>query len=298
MLAAVLLLQAQLTLPSQRVAELLSRASEEAEMLRQNAPKALAEETLEQRALRPPSRFRPRAGAAAADPPKPQFHTREIVSEYSVGTLREGGSGRLIEFRQVISVDGQAVQSPQSARRALALGLRSTEDRARKRMLEDFERHGLVGAATDFGILLLQFTKLGIADLTVTPKAATMIGADQALVFDYEQKSGDTGFLDFSRRHAIRHPLRGQLFIRASDGVPLRVTCAIQRFEDRHEYIDEGIVEYAMSVHGFVVPASVVHRRFADRRLTIENLFHYKPFRMFAADTDIKFTEVPEPPKP
>ena len=40
--------------------DILSRVSEEAEVFSQNAVQALTQETLEQRALMPPSRFRPR----------------------------------------------------------------------------------------------------------------------------------------------------------------------------------------------------------------------------------------------
>lgn len=298
MLAAILLLQAQLTIPSQRVSELLARLTEEAEMLRQNAPKALAEEVLEQRARRPPSRFRPRAGAIAIESPPPQFYTREIVSEYSVGVLKETESQRLMEFRQVVSVDGRPVQTRETARTALAMGLRSNEDRARKRMLEDYERHGLVGAVTDFGILLLQFTKRGIRDLTLAPAGVTTIGTDQVIVFTYQQTSGETGLLDFSKRRATRYPLTGKVFLRVRDGLPVRVTCSIRRIEDKHEYVDEGTVDYAMSAHGFVAPVSVVHRKFIDRQLNIENLFRYASFRTFGADTEIRFTEVPGSQKP
>jgi hypothetical protein len=224
--------------------------------------------------------------------------TREIVSEYSVGTLKQTDTDRLMEFRQVVSVDGKPVQTRENARTALVIGLRSAEDRARKRMLEEYERHGLVGAVTDFGILLLLFTKRGIADLTLAPKGLTMVGADQALVFEYTQKSGDTGFSDFSRRRAVRYPLHGLLYLRLRDGLPLRVTCAIQRNEDKHNYVDEGSVEYSLSAHGFLAPVSVVHRRYVDRQLTIENRFTYAPFRLFSADVEVKFTEIPDPPKP
>src|SRR5665811_722565 len=70
--------------------DLLSRVAEEAEMLQQNAPKSLTQEVLEQRALMPPTRFRPRIGkkaTAVAQPPR--LVVRQIVSEYSVGTLKE-----------------------------------------------------------------------------------------------------------------------------------------------------------------------------------------------------------------
>src|SRR5258707_10303636 len=103
--------------------DLLSRVAEEAEILQQNAPKALTTETLQQRTLLPPSRFRPRIGKAALEPPKLRMQVREIVSEYSVGVLKESTSLNLCEFRQVISVDGRKVQTAESARHALSLGL-------------------------------------------------------------------------------------------------------------------------------------------------------------------------------
>src|SRR5712692_1086143 len=83
------------------LADLLSRVAEEAEILQQNAPKSLTTETLQQRTLLPPSRFRPRIGKAATEPAKPRQQIREIVSEYSVGTLKESASQNLCEFRQV-----------------------------------------------------------------------------------------------------------------------------------------------------------------------------------------------------
>jgi hypothetical protein len=298
MLAALLLLQTQLTIPAEKVQELLSRLTEEAEMLRQNAPKAIAVETLEQRALRPPSRFRPAPGAGPADAPRGQVFTREIVSEYSVGVLKQTGSDNLMEFRQVVAVDGQPVQSHETARRALAMGLRSAEDRVRKQMLEDFERHGLVGAVSDFGILLLQFTKRGIRDLKLTPYALTHVGSEQALVFNYEQVSGDTGLLELTKRRATRYPLNGRVFVRFSDGVPLRISCSIERKDGKKDVLDQATVEYVLSSHGFYAPASVVHRQYINRQLVLENQFRYAPFRTFGADTEIKFTEIPEPPKP
>src|SRR5215469_16125603 len=115
--------------PQPQLSDLLARAAEEAEILHQNAPKALTQETLEQRTLMPPSRFRPRVGKAATEPLRPRLMVREIVSEYSVGTLKDSESNSLIEFRQVISVDGRKVQSVEKARHALSLGITSADDR-------------------------------------------------------------------------------------------------------------------------------------------------------------------------
>src|SRR5438105_1618675 len=59
---------------------ILSRVAEEAEVFQQNSPKALTLETLEQRTLMPPPRFRPRIGKAAVttQAPKPRLQVREI----------------------------------------------------------------------------------------------------------------------------------------------------------------------------------------------------------------------------
>src|ERR1035438_5649218 len=88
---------------AQTLHAILSRISEEAEVFRRVAPQVLAEETLIQRALKPASRFHPRMGAGAAKPLAPARKTREIVSEYSFGTLQDAPES-LTEFRQVISV--------------------------------------------------------------------------------------------------------------------------------------------------------------------------------------------------
>ena len=53
--------------------DLLSRVAEEAEILQQNAPKSLTQETLDQRALMPATRFRPRIGKAATVVPPPAW---------------------------------------------------------------------------------------------------------------------------------------------------------------------------------------------------------------------------------
>ena len=66
--------------------ELLARVAEEAEVLRQSAPKALTQETLEQRAVMPPSRFRPqRASRAAASRDSPPERDT-FVARTSIGT--------------------------------------------------------------------------------------------------------------------------------------------------------------------------------------------------------------------
>lgn len=276
---------------------LLSRLAEEAEVFAQNIPKALTTETLEQRTLLPPSRFRPRIGTTAIqEAAKPRTRTRQIVSEYSVGTLKDSASASLTEFRQVESVDGRKVQSREAARHALSIGLRAPDDRARKRMLEDFARHGLVDVATDYGLILLTFTKRGQQDIAFTPAGQTTIGADEALVLDWQQTDAAAGMLEFIGNQVSRRAMRGLLLLRKSDGLPLRVQVWTQHPLSGHQIRDEAAVDYVQSQHGFLTPASVVHRHMVDGQVITENHYRYEPFKLFTADTEIKFTELDTPP--
>lgn len=267
---------------AQDLTVLLGRLSEEAEVYRRMAPQAIAEETLEQRASIPSRRTG-----------KVRLQTREIVSEYSVGALKEAPE-RLHEFRQVLSVDGRRLAKPEKARRTLSLGLASPDDRLRKRMLEEFQAHGLAGAAVDFGPLILLFTKRQIGNYRFSLSGAARVGADEAVVLDYRQAAGDQNLTVFAGRNTIRQPLAGQVLLRKADGLPLRITMRAARTENGHTFVEEGVVDYVMTAHGFVAPATVLHRSIADGQLAAEDRFRYATFRRFSADAEIKFNEVPE----
>jgi hypothetical protein len=278
--------------------DLLSRVAEEAEILQQNAPKSLTQETLEQRALMPATRFRPRIGKAANVTPPPRLVVRQIVSEYSVGTLKESSVQNLTELRQVISVDGRKVQTAASARHALSLGITSPDDRIRKRMLEDFAKHGLVDIATDYGIFLLAFNKRGLEHMKVALVGEEPVGTDNAWVLNWQQTTPDGGVLEFLGNQASHRALQGRLLVRKSDGLPLRIQSWTEHPLEGHMIRDEATVDYIQSAHGFLTPASVVHRHMIDGQVITENLYRYEPFKMFSADAEIKFTELETPPPP
>jgi len=275
--------------------DLLRRVAEEADVMQQNLPKALSQETLEQRALLPPSRFRPRIGDGAEGAAAPRMLVREVVSDYTVGLLKQSSSPTLVEYRQVLSVDGQPVQSEEKAQKALSAGVRSLDDRLRRRMLEDFAKNGLVDVATDYGLILLEFSKSGQQDLEIRQAGEDRVGADEALIFSWRQKSAANGELEFIGRKAARVPLSGRLWVRASDGVPLRIESSAEHTQSDHRIRDDATVEYTMTSRGFVAPASVLHRHLVDGHLLTENRYTYSPFRVFAADAEIKFTGIPDP---
>ena len=299
MLLAAAFLACALSPAQSSLPDLLSRVAEEAEMLQQNAPKSLSREVLEQRALMPATRFRPRIGKKAiAVVPPPRLLVREIISEYSVGTLKESVVQNLTELRQVVSVDGRKIQSPERARHALSLGITSPDDRIRKRMLEDFARHGLVDIATDYGIILLAFSKRGLENMNVALAGEEQVGADAAWVLNWQQTSPDAGMLEFLGNQASRLALEGRLLVRQSDGLPLRIQSWSEHPQATHKIRDEATVDYVQSAHGFLTPASVIHRHLVDGQVITENLYRYDPFKLFSADAEIKFTELETPPPP
>ncbi|HUK19461.1 MAG TPA: hypothetical protein VLW65_23735 [Bryobacteraceae bacterium] len=276
--------------------QILARVAEEAEMLQENIPKTITQETFEQRALLPATRFRPRAGSQAAQSPKPRLQVRQIVSEYSIGTFHETASRDLHEFRQVISVDGRTVQSAENARHALSLGVHSEDDRIRKRMLENFARYGLVDIATDYGLILLEFTRRGLPNIDIQTGGVANIGADAALALRWKLKTEAGGQLEFAGKRTVREPLQGILWVRESDGLPLRVEAWAEYRNNDHVIGDRATVDYSQSSHGFLTPVSVLHRHLIDGHLITENVYRYEPFKMFSSDAEIKFTEVPDPP--
>ena len=278
--------------------KILARVSEEAALFQENLPKSIAQETLRQQAVLPPGRMVTFGQHGNIAPPKARVVSHEVVAEYSVGHLKNSDSQNLFEFRQVVSVDGKPVRSAESARRELTLGIRSQDESVRKRMLQDYAKYGLVDVASDYGLILLAFTKRGLAEMQIKPSGESRIGADQALVLAWKQMSPDAGELEFRGRQAVREPLAGRLWVRASDGLPLRIQAWAEYEQNKRRIRDEASVEYAMSPHGFLTPASVVHRHMVDGQTVTENLFRYEGFRLFTADSELNFSDVPDPAPP
>ncbi len=278
---------------------ILSRVAEEAEVFRQNLPNTLTQEVLVQRTVLPPPRFRPRIGAAALASTNLRIQAREVVSEYTVAPLRKADRSDLVEWRQIVSVDGRAIQSQEAARHALSLNLKSPDERLRKRMLEEFGRYGLVDVATDYGLILLAFTKRGLAQMNTSEAGEGWIGAEQAVAIHWRQTSPEGGELAFRGKQVARTPLEGILWVRKDDGLPLRVQVWAEYPDANRTIRDEASIDYVLSPHGFLTPASVLHRHLVDGKLMTENLYRYAPFKVFSADTQLRFDDLPAaPPTP
>jgi hypothetical protein len=69
----------------------------------------------------------------------------------------------------------------------------------------------------------------------------------------------------------------------------------------KHGIRDEATVDYTMSQHGFLTPASVLHRHLVNGKVMTENLYSYQPFKLFSTDSSVKFGDLPDtapPPAP
>jgi len=271
-----------------RLEGILRRLAEEAEIFAQTATNLTSEETLQQRARKNPRRFRLRLGSRAVEPPKPEYQSREIVSEYGFAVLKEA-PGVIHEFRQVVSVDGRRIKSREQARHSLARGLKSADDRVKKQMLEQFQRYGLTEAAADFGQLLLLFGQRRQADYHFRVTRAERLGAEPAVVVDFEQRGGSSSLMIFQGKTAVHQRLDGEIWAREGDWLPLRIKLRSSRQVSRVWVRDEASVDYTMSQHGVLVPAAVVHRQWAGPELLVENLFRYAAFRRFAAEAQVKY---------
>jgi hypothetical protein len=121
------------------------------------------------------------------------------------------------------------------------------------------------------------------------------VGAEDALIFSWKQKSAEAGELEFIGRQAERHALAGRLWVRASDGLPLRVEAWAEHVDGKHRIRDQARVEYTMRSRGFLAPTSVLHQHIVDQQLLTENRYTYGPFKIFAADAEVKFGVEPAP---
>lgn len=294
--ALCLILIANALAQQAEIPKMTARIAEEAEVFAHSARAVLSEEKLAQRTRKPVSRFHPRVGASATEAPKEEFLTREIVSEYGYSSFKDSPAA-LHEFRTVISVDGKKVLAVEKARRTLTLGMASTDDATKKQMLRDFEKHGLIGAATDFGQLILLFTKRRLADYQFALAAQDRIGADTAVVLAFKQKAGQESLTIFAGNTALRSELQGAIWLRVPDYLPLRIKLLSSRKDGPLAINTEATVDYAMSAHGCILPASVVHRDTVSGKLMTENIFQYAPFRKFGAESELKFDVPVEPPK-
>lgn len=241
-----------------------------------SAPDYIARETLSQKALTLPKR-RLRTGRGALEPPRPEFGHREIVSYYALSSFRSS-SEALHEFREVVSVDGQAPAGDSSPER-LRNAVTTQDDKTKKALAREFERTSLAVAATDFGQLILLFTKSNQAKYDFTLRGSALVGADRAMILDFSQRAGAEALRVTEPGHEVREPLTGQIWIRELGFVPLRISLETSRHDGSRTIRDEARVDYEPKADGMVLPVSIVYRRFVNEELSVEGIYAYTDWR-------------------
>jgi len=271
-----------------RTQQLVTSLSREADAFRKIAPNLVGQETLFQRAVKPPKGgFRIRVGAAVQKPQEPVWQERRILSEYSFAAFASEG-GAIHELRRVTSVDGRAVQDPKKAQQELAAIVTAADDKRKKELLEQFEKYGLVGAVTDFGQLLLLFTTGEIAHYEFTYRRVENQGNAHLLVFGYQQLDGPEGLTVIDARRGDpgkNMRIAGEVWVREAGLIPARITLVTSQESVRQE----ASVDYAMSSFGALLPFWTEHRELRGSQVVAQNQFSYADFHKFDASSEIKF---------
>jgi hypothetical protein len=206
----------------------------------------------------------------------PEFRSHKVVSSYGLAEMGEGHV--LHEIRTIVTMDGEALRTAGEARHALTIGLKSADDRVKRKLLEDLEQDQLEGAITDFGQLILLFSARYQTDYDFTAAAGRHLGAEPVVVLGYRQISGEHGLTFFKERTADRQSATGQIWLREKDLLPVRITINTEETMSKKFTIrTEATVDYIPSQVG-LVPGSVIHKQFLNADLMVENDLHYADF--------------------
>lgn len=266
----------------ERTQKLAERLAREADAFEKIAPQLVGRETLHQRAMAPPARFKLRVGDAATHPPVAMWKEREIVSEYAFTLL-----GREVhELRQVTSVDRKQIAGENQAQDALAKLLTGRDDERKKRALEQFEKYGLQSAAADFGQILLLFSRGNQERYEITAAGPRLLGTVPTQVFHYRQLDGQQALTVFRGDAAAktqRLSVEGEIWVREADGLPLRITLAATDSSPEKTLREEATVDYAMSEFGALLPVETTHRELRSGVAVAENKFIYTDFHRYGA---------------
>ena len=272
----------------ERTQQLLDRLAQEAEAFEKVAPQLMGVETLHQRALTPPPRFKLRVGEAAEHPLTATWQQREIISEYGFAVF---GSGAIQELRLVIAVNRKHVADEKKAQDDLASLVTGNNDQRKRRALQQFEKYGFRGGATDFGQILLLFSKSTQERYEITYQGERFAGQGErdagetrVQTFHYKQLDGPEALTLF-RQGQVEQPrhlnVEGEIWVREPDGAPVRITLVVTDNSSDQALREEAAVDYEASEFGAMLPVETNHKESRAGSVVTENKFTYAGFHRF-----------------
>ena len=271
----------------ERTQQLFDRLAREAEAFEgEVAPQLMGVETLNQRALTPPPRFKVRVGKAAEQPLTATWQQREIISEYGFAVF---GTGAIQELRLVIAVNRKHVEDEKKAQEDLASLVTGNNDQRKRRALQQLEKYGFRGGATDFGQILLLFSKATQERYEITYQGERDAGETRVQAFHYKQLDGPEALTLFRQGHGggdqaeqPRHlNVEGEIWVREPDGAPVRITLVATDNSSDQAVREEAAVDYARSEFGALLPVATHHKESRAGSIVTENQFTYAGFHRF-----------------
>lgn len=252
----------------ERTRKLAARLPEEASLFAREATKYASEERLSQRALL--DRQSVNGGQ------KTIWQDKVVVSKYGFVSFREAPEA-LREMRQIETIDGKPAKTDKSLK-AVASAVTASDERQKRKMLEDFEKAGLLGVATNLGQLLLLFTGPKVQNYDFSFQSQRFVGADRVMIFTYTQVQGG-GMTTYRGKDTMRSKLSGEIWV-DGDYRPLKVTLnSVVEAADKKVIRQEMEVRYAPTVYPCVLPTHARHREFRDGVVEVETVYEYSSFR-------------------
>jgi hypothetical protein len=256
------------TTPEQdaQVKDALPQLAQAADRFAKTAQQFYCHETLRQRAIR----SSPVRGPL-------QYDQRQIVSYYAFTTL--AGSPAIREIRQILTMNNEKNAKDPEGSRFLHDALAAHNDEIKTQLLKQFTEEGLKGVATDLGQLVLLFSRPGIKNYGFEFDREETSGYARTLVVRYAQMNGREGVHISERGKQQKETLRGWLWLRLPDYLPVRITMITTRRNGKHEIRDEAEVDYTDSQNA-LLPTEVIHRRYEDDILAAEDDFQYSNWQV------------------
>jgi hypothetical protein len=260
-------------LPAQNLVELRDALSTAAVTFSHTAPGLAADESLDQRGRR--GFLEVLKGKAPtlknSDLKLPdEFTQHHVVSHWSLTADATG----MHETRTAPAIDGVSPADLSAIRHAMSTGVPDT----RRAALEDYEHAQLEGAITDFGPLLLLFAAPHQSDYDFTIAEPKKIGNQPIIVLHYHQRAGTEGLTLFDQRTTDREPVEGDIWLRESDLLPLRITLKSRKALSKSYFVDtDATVDYTPTPFG-LAPMTVIQRQYLNSNLLVENDLRYSNY--------------------